>query len=268
MSTELAVRRLAGFHGIARFELAEAASGESITSIWPAPPAGALEVLVLPAGAETALARPAAAVRRSGRFAVDSHRVELIGRCAACGLTACAVLSQALCSQDGIGCDAARRGTARSLSADMTPAAPLVKQRPAHSRRRSGHLLLRAMTARLADQLAAGPGRRLPGSALAPAQPQSPQTAGAQQQSGDAYPPQGLGQGFQVRRGHGDPGGQGGSSRGRRRDRTSSPASGVGQPPSRRAGCRAGTVQREALPYLTLLVREPACGRLHRLIRR
>jgi hypothetical protein len=247
MSTELAVRRLAGFHGIARFELAEAVSGESITSIWPAPPAGALEVLVLPAGAETALARPAAVVRRSGRFAVDSHRVELIGRCAACGLTACAVLSQALCSQDGIGCDAARRGTARSLSADMTPAAPLVKQRPAHSRRRTGHLLLRAMTARLADQLAAGPGRRLPGSALAPAQPQSPQTAGAQQQSGDAYPHRASGRVFrsgadtEIQAARAAARAAGGGTARRARPR--------GSASHRRAGLAAGQEQYSGRPY-------------------
>jgi len=47
---------------------------------------GAMETLVLPAGVENGLQRAAAAVRRSGRFTVESHQVELIGRCAACAV--------------------------------------------------------------------------------------------------------------------------------------------------------------------------------------
>jgi len=78
-----AVRRLAGLDGIARFELAEAVSGEHYHHLACAD-CGTMEVLLLPAKVENGLARAAAAVRRSGRFTVDSHQVELIGRCAAC----------------------------------------------------------------------------------------------------------------------------------------------------------------------------------------
>ena len=77
------VRRMAGIDGNARFELTEAVSGEHHHHLACAD-CGAMEALVLPAGVETGLERAAAAVRRSGRFAVESHQVELIGRCAAC----------------------------------------------------------------------------------------------------------------------------------------------------------------------------------------
>jgi Fur family transcriptional regulator, ferric uptake regulator len=77
------VRRLAGIDGNARFELTEAVSGEHHHHLACAD-CGAMEALVLPPGVENGLERAAAAVRRSGRFAVESHRVELIGRCAAC----------------------------------------------------------------------------------------------------------------------------------------------------------------------------------------
>jgi Fur family transcriptional regulator, ferric uptake regulator len=77
------VRRLAGIDGNARFELTEAVSGEHHHHLACAD-CGAMEALVLPAGVEAGLERAAAAVRRSGRFAVESHQVELIGRCAAC----------------------------------------------------------------------------------------------------------------------------------------------------------------------------------------
>jgi Fur family transcriptional regulator, ferric uptake regulator len=78
------VRRLAGIDGNARFELTEAVSGEHHHHHLACADCGAMEPLVLPAGVENGLERAAAAVRRSGRFAVESHRVELIGRCAAC----------------------------------------------------------------------------------------------------------------------------------------------------------------------------------------
>jgi Fur family transcriptional regulator, ferric uptake regulator len=77
------VRRLTGIDGNARFELSEAVSGEHHHHLACAD-CGAMEALVLPAGVETGLEQAAAAVRRSGRFAVESHQVELIGRCAAC----------------------------------------------------------------------------------------------------------------------------------------------------------------------------------------
>jgi Fur family ferric uptake transcriptional regulator len=76
-------RRLIGADGIARFELAEAVSGEHhhhlVCTI-----CGAMDVVLLPAAAEDELARAARAVQQSGRFVVDSSRVELTGRCAAC----------------------------------------------------------------------------------------------------------------------------------------------------------------------------------------
>jgi len=77
------VRRLTGIDGNARFELSEAVSGEHRHHLACAD-CGATVALVLPAGIETGLEQAAAAVRRSGRFAVESHQVELIGRCAAC----------------------------------------------------------------------------------------------------------------------------------------------------------------------------------------
>jgi Fur family ferric uptake transcriptional regulator len=78
------VRRLAGIDGNARFELTEAVSGEHHHHHLACADCGAMEALVLPAGVENGLERAAAAVRRSGRFTVESHHVELIGRCAAC----------------------------------------------------------------------------------------------------------------------------------------------------------------------------------------
>jgi Fur family ferric uptake transcriptional regulator len=76
-------RRLIGADGIARFELAEAVSGEHhhhLVCIG----CGAMDVLVLPAAAEIELDRAARAVEESGRFVVHSQRVELTGRCAVC----------------------------------------------------------------------------------------------------------------------------------------------------------------------------------------
>jgi Fur family transcriptional regulator, ferric uptake regulator len=78
------VRRMAGIDGNARFELTEAVSGEHHHHHLACADCGAMETLVLPAGVENGLKRAAAAVRRSGRFTVESHHVELIGRCAAC----------------------------------------------------------------------------------------------------------------------------------------------------------------------------------------
>jgi Fur family transcriptional regulator, ferric uptake regulator len=78
-----AAHRIAGADGIARFELSEAVSGEhhhhlSCTNC------GTMEVLLLPAEVEEGLARAADELQRSGRFAADSHRIELTGHCAAC----------------------------------------------------------------------------------------------------------------------------------------------------------------------------------------
>jgi len=83
LATAGVVRRLASVDGIARFELAEAVSGEHHHHL-ACTDCGTMEVLVLPAEVENGLARAAAAVQRSGRFTVESHQVELIGRCAAC----------------------------------------------------------------------------------------------------------------------------------------------------------------------------------------
>ena len=76
-------RRLAGADGVARFELAEVVSGEHHHHL-VCTGCGAMEVLLLPAAAETELARAAQAVQQSGRFVVHAQRVELTGRCAAC----------------------------------------------------------------------------------------------------------------------------------------------------------------------------------------
>ena len=76
-------RRLAGTDGVARFELAEAVSGEHHHHL-VCTGCGAMDVLVLPAAAETELDRAARAVEESGRFVVHSQRVELTGRCAVC----------------------------------------------------------------------------------------------------------------------------------------------------------------------------------------
>ena len=43
-----------------------------------------MDVLLLPAAVENELARAARAVQQWGQFVVDSQRVELTGRCAAC----------------------------------------------------------------------------------------------------------------------------------------------------------------------------------------
>ena len=76
-------RRLAGADGVTRFELAEAVSGEHHHHL-VCTGCGAMDVLLLPAAAETELARAARAVQQSGRFVVHSQRMELTGRCAAC----------------------------------------------------------------------------------------------------------------------------------------------------------------------------------------
>ena len=78
-----AARRLVGADGIARFELAEAVSGEHHHHL-VCTGCGAIDVVLLPAAVEDGLARAARLMRQSGQFAVDSCRVELTGRCAAC----------------------------------------------------------------------------------------------------------------------------------------------------------------------------------------
>ena len=78
-----AARRLVGADGIARFELAEAVSGEHHHYL-VCTDCGAMDIILLPASAEDELTQAARVVRQSGQFAVDSCRVELTGRCAAC----------------------------------------------------------------------------------------------------------------------------------------------------------------------------------------
>lgn len=78
-----AARRLVGADGIARFELAETVSGEHHHHL-VCTGCGAMDVVVLPPVLEEGLARAARAVGQAGRFAVESCRVELAGRCAAC----------------------------------------------------------------------------------------------------------------------------------------------------------------------------------------
>jgi Fe2+ or Zn2+ uptake regulation protein len=77
------VRRLAGADGIARFELTEAVSGEHHHHLVCAA-CGTMDVLVLPAGVEAGLAQAATTAERTAGFRVESHLVELIGRCALC----------------------------------------------------------------------------------------------------------------------------------------------------------------------------------------
>ena len=76
-------RRLLGADGIARFELAEAVSGEHHHHL-VCTDCGAMDVVLLPAAAEDEIARAARALQKSGQFVVHSSRVELTGRCAAC----------------------------------------------------------------------------------------------------------------------------------------------------------------------------------------
>ena len=74
-----AARRLIGADGVARFELAEAVSGEHHHYL-VCTGCGAMDALLLPAAVENELARAARVVQQSGQFVVDSQRVELTGR--------------------------------------------------------------------------------------------------------------------------------------------------------------------------------------------
>lgn len=76
-------RRLPGTDRVARFELAEAVSGEHRHHL-SCLDCGAMDVLLLPAAAEDELARAARAVEQAGRFVVRTSRVELAGLCPAC----------------------------------------------------------------------------------------------------------------------------------------------------------------------------------------
>jgi Fe2+ or Zn2+ uptake regulation protein len=78
-----AARRLVGADGIARFELAEAVSGEHHHHLVCAD-CGTIDSVRLPAAAEDELARAARAVHQAAGFVVCSSRVELTGRCADC----------------------------------------------------------------------------------------------------------------------------------------------------------------------------------------
>ena len=75
-----AARRLVGADGVARFELAEAVSGEHHHHLVCAD-CGIIDSVRLPAAAEDELARAARAVHQA---VVCSSRVELTGRCADC----------------------------------------------------------------------------------------------------------------------------------------------------------------------------------------
>jgi Fur family transcriptional regulator, ferric uptake regulator len=76
------IRRLGGLDGLARFELAEEVSRHHHHHLVCAD-CGTMDTLVLSDSVEAGLDAAAAAARRGG-FVVDSHRVELIGRCGNC----------------------------------------------------------------------------------------------------------------------------------------------------------------------------------------
>jgi Fur family ferric uptake transcriptional regulator len=78
-----AARRLIGADGIARFELAEAVSGDHHHYLLCSR-CGTMDIVVLPAAVEDGLAGAARAVQQAGRFSVESWRVELTGQCEAC----------------------------------------------------------------------------------------------------------------------------------------------------------------------------------------
>ncbi len=78
------VRRLSGMDGVAHFELAEEIRGGHHHHLVSAD-CGTMDTLVLPAGVESGLGWAAQAAERASGFTVESHRVELIGRCAECG---------------------------------------------------------------------------------------------------------------------------------------------------------------------------------------
>lgn len=75
--------RLAGVDGVARFELAEMVSGTHhhhvVCTI-----CGAMNPVVLPKQVEAGLIRAEHDVQRQASFVIDSHRVELMGRCDDC----------------------------------------------------------------------------------------------------------------------------------------------------------------------------------------
>jgi Fe2+ or Zn2+ uptake regulation protein len=77
------VRRLGGMDGVARFELAEEIGGGHHHHLVCAD-CGTMGTLVLPDSVESGLVWAAQAAERASGFTVESHRVELIGRCADC----------------------------------------------------------------------------------------------------------------------------------------------------------------------------------------
>jgi Fur family ferric uptake transcriptional regulator len=101
-------RRLVGTDRVARFELAEAVSGEHRHHL-SCVDCGAMDVLLLPAAAEDELARAARAVEQAGRFVVRTSRVELAGLCPAC---AAQQLSRTVSGLDGGGGGWVGRGVA------------------------------------------------------------------------------------------------------------------------------------------------------------
>ncbi|MEX0869784.1 MAG: transcriptional repressor, partial [Nitriliruptoraceae bacterium] len=77
-----AVHRIASSDDVTRFELAEELSEHHHHLVCAT--CGRLEDMTLPIDVERALSGAADAASRAHDFAVESHRLELVGTCAAC----------------------------------------------------------------------------------------------------------------------------------------------------------------------------------------
>ncbi len=75
--------RLAGVDGAARFELAEVVSGEHHHHL-VCTSCGAMIPVMLPKQVEIGLHQTELDAQRCTGFVIESHRVELLGRCRAC----------------------------------------------------------------------------------------------------------------------------------------------------------------------------------------
>ena len=83
LTTAGVLARLAGVDGTARFELTERVSGEHHHHL-VCTDCGAMIPVVLPKQVESGLSVAECDARRCMGFVIDSHRVELLGRCRAC----------------------------------------------------------------------------------------------------------------------------------------------------------------------------------------
>lgn len=83
LSSSGVLNRLIGADEVARFELADEVSGEHHHHL-VCVICGAMDTIVLPGSVEASLIRAGRDAKRRRGFTVDSHRVELIGRCVDC----------------------------------------------------------------------------------------------------------------------------------------------------------------------------------------